>query len=103
MSHHGFALACLATVVVTVSVASAAPPSGPRVSLSITDVAATEVVRQYVLDQFAEAVEAVRNGQGDKQAVDGWRQMLSAGRMRSVGRKFGRWLDVVLMERLLQT
>ena len=42
MSHHGFALACLATVVVTVSVASAAPPSGPRVSLSITDVAATE-------------------------------------------------------------
>jgi putative DNA primase/helicase len=49
-----------------------------------TDVAATEVVRQYVLDQFAEAVEAVRNGQGDKQAITGWQQMLSAGRMRSV-------------------
>jgi putative DNA primase/helicase len=49
-----------------------------------TDVAAIEAVRQYVLDQFTEAVEALRNGQGDRQAIDGWRQMLGAGRMRSV-------------------
>jgi len=42
MSRLGFALACLATAVVAVSIASAAPPSGTRVSLAITDVAATE-------------------------------------------------------------
>jgi hypothetical protein len=43
-----------------------------------------EVVRQYVLDQFTEAVEAMRDGQGDKQAIDGWRNMLGAGRIRAV-------------------
>jgi hypothetical protein len=43
----------------------------------------TEAVRQYVLDRFTEAVEALRDGQGDKEAIDGWRSMLGAGRMRS--------------------
>jgi hypothetical protein len=50
----------------------------------VTDEQVTESVRQYVLDQFAEAVEAMRNGQSDRQAIDGWRQTLGAGRMRSV-------------------
>jgi putative DNA primase/helicase len=49
-----------------------------------TDVAATEAVRQYLLDRFGEVVEALRDGHGDKEAVDGWRSMLGAGRMRSV-------------------
>jgi P4 family phage/plasmid primase-like protien len=50
----------------------------------VSEVAATEAVRQYVLDRFGEVVEALRDGQGDKEAVDGWRPMLGAGRMRSV-------------------
>jgi P4 family phage/plasmid primase-like protien len=49
-----------------------------------TDVQVTEVVRQYVLDQFRAAVEAMKNGQGDKEAITGWHSMLGAGRMRSV-------------------
>ena len=42
MSRVGFVLACFATAVVAVSIASAAPPGGQNVSLSITDAAATE-------------------------------------------------------------
>jgi putative DNA primase/helicase len=49
-----------------------------------TDVEVTEAVRQYALDRFAEVVNAHRNGQATTQAVDGWRSMLSAGRMRAV-------------------
>ena len=42
MSRLGFVLLALVTAVVAVSIASAAPPGGSRVSLTITDVAATE-------------------------------------------------------------
>jgi len=49
-----------------------------------TEVEVTEAVRQYVIDPFAEVVDALRNGQGSKEAADGWRSMLGAGRMRSV-------------------
>lgn len=49
-----------------------------------TDVEVTEAVRQYALDRFAEVVNAHRNGQSPTQAVDGWRSMLSGGRMRAV-------------------
>jgi hypothetical protein len=45
----------------------------------VSEVAATEAVRQYVLDQLSEVVEALRDGQADKEAVDGWRSMLGAG------------------------
>jgi P4 family phage/plasmid primase-like protien len=48
------------------------------------DVAVVETVRQYVLDQFIEAVTALRDGTGDATSVDGLRQLLGAGRMRSV-------------------
>jgi P4 family phage/plasmid primase-like protien len=49
-----------------------------------TEVEVTEAVRQYLLDRFAEAMEYMRNGQGGKEAIDGWRSMLGAGRMRAV-------------------
>jgi hypothetical protein len=50
-----------------------------------TDVEVTEVVRQYALDRFREVLEEIRAaGQANSNAVDGWRSMLSAGRMRSV-------------------
>jgi P4 family phage/plasmid primase-like protien len=49
-----------------------------------TEVEVTEAVRQYMLDRFAEVADALRNGQGSKEAADGWRSMLGAGRMRSV-------------------
>jgi P4 family phage/plasmid primase-like protien len=50
-----------------------------------TDVAVTEAVRQYALDRFREVLEEIRAaGQANSSAVDGWRSMLSAGRMRSV-------------------
>jgi hypothetical protein len=49
-----------------------------------SDVEVTEAIRQYVLDRFAEVAEANRSGQATQQAIDGWRSMLSAGRMRSV-------------------
>jgi P4 family phage/plasmid primase-like protien len=52
--------------------------------IDASEVAVLEVVRQYVLDKFTEAVEAMRDGQGDKQAIDGWRNMLGAGRIRAV-------------------
>jgi P4 family phage/plasmid primase-like protien len=46
-----------------------------------TDVQVGEAVRQYALDRFA---EAVGSGQNSRKAIDGWRAMLGAGRMRSV-------------------
>ena len=50
-----------------------------------TDVAVTEAVREYALDRFARVLEEIRTtGQANAAAVDGWRSMLSAGRMRSV-------------------
>jgi P4 family phage/plasmid primase-like protien len=50
-----------------------------------TDVEVTEVVRQYALDRFREVLDEIRTaGQANSNAVDGWRSMLSAGRMRSV-------------------
>jgi putative DNA primase/helicase len=49
-----------------------------------TDVAVTEAIREYALNWFAEVVEAHRDGQATTQAIDGWRSMLSAGRMRAV-------------------
>jgi putative DNA primase/helicase len=50
-----------------------------------TDVEVTEVVRQYALDRFREVLEEIRTaGQANSNAVDGWRSMLGAGRMRSV-------------------
>jgi P4 family phage/plasmid primase-like protien len=49
-----------------------------------TDVEVTEAVREYALSRFAEVVDAHRNGQAPTEAVDGWRSMLSAGRMRAV-------------------
>jgi P4 family phage/plasmid primase-like protien len=49
-----------------------------------TEFGVTEAVRQYVLDRFAEAMEYMRNGQGSREAIDGWRSMLGAGRMRAV-------------------
>jgi putative DNA primase/helicase len=57
---------------------------GGRRWAGATDVKATEAVRQYALDRFAEVVDAHRNGQATTQAIDGWRSMLSAGRMRAV-------------------
>jgi hypothetical protein len=50
-----------------------------------TDVAVTEAIREYALDRFARVLEEIRTtGQANAAAVDGWRSMLSAGRMRSV-------------------
>jgi P4 family phage/plasmid primase-like protien len=49
-----------------------------------TDVEVTEAVREYALDRFAEAAGDMRDGQGPASAVDGWRQVLSAGRMRAI-------------------
>jgi P4 family phage/plasmid primase-like protien len=50
-----------------------------------TDVAVTEAVREYALDRFARVLDEIRTtGQANAAAVDGWRSMLSAGRMRSV-------------------
>jgi putative DNA primase/helicase len=44
-----------------------------------------EALRVYVLDRFAEAVTAVREGTAvGAVAIDGWRLMLSAGRQRGV-------------------
>jgi putative DNA primase/helicase len=49
-----------------------------------SDAQPIEAVRQYAFDQFTEALEYMRNGQGDKAAIDGWRHFLPAGRMRAV-------------------
>jgi P4 family phage/plasmid primase-like protien len=50
-----------------------------------TDVEVTEAVRNYALDRFTEAVNLMRTGQlGNTKVVDGWRSLLSAGRMRAV-------------------
>lgn len=49
-----------------------------------TEVEVTEAVRQYAFNRFGEAAEALRNGQASKEALDGWRSMLGAGRMRAV-------------------
>jgi P4 family phage/plasmid primase-like protien len=50
-----------------------------------SDVEVTEAIRQYALDRFREVLEEIRAaGQANSNAVDGWRSMLSAGRMRSV-------------------
>jgi P4 family phage/plasmid primase-like protien len=50
------------------------------------DVEVIETTRQYVLARFEEALEELKaTGQeGSSAAVDGWRSMLHAGRMRSV-------------------
>jgi phosphinothricin acetyltransferase len=89
-----------------------------------------EGYRYTVEDSVYVAGEAQRSGVGrallaaliDACAVGGWRQMVAviggagevasirlhatqgfveAGRLRDVGRKFGRWLDCVLMQRAL--
>jgi P4 family phage/plasmid primase-like protien len=48
-----------------------------------TDVEVTEAVRIYVLDRFNEVFRNAAD-QGNAQALDGWRSMTSAGRMRCV-------------------
>jgi P4 family phage/plasmid primase-like protien len=47
----------------------------------VSDRAVTDAVRRYALDQFTHAAEA-NNGRGP--VVDGWRMMLSAGRIKAV-------------------
>jgi P4 family phage/plasmid primase-like protien len=49
-----------------------------------TEAEPTEALREYALERFAQAVQDMRAGTGSKELVDGWRSMLSFGRMRSV-------------------
>lgn len=49
--------------------------------------AVCEAVRQYVLERFAAVLAGARDGRGqagNTNAIDGWRSMLQAGRMRAV-------------------
>lgn len=48
---------------------------------SATDVEVTETMRQHVLDRFRQEID---DGAHDKIALDGWRSMLSASRIRTV-------------------
>jgi phosphinothricin acetyltransferase len=47
-------------------------------------------------------VAAIESGQQGSLALHGSRGFVEAGRLREVGRKFDRWLDLVYMERLLR-
>jgi len=49
-----------------------------------TEETATEAVRLYCLDRFAQLAEEARTGNPNTAALDGWRSMLNAGRMRAV-------------------
>jgi putative DNA primase/helicase len=48
-----------------------------------SDTRVIEEVRQYVLAQFGDCVEAHRGGNGTVDLVDGWRGMLSANRIKT--------------------
>lgn len=50
-----------------------------------TDETVGEAVRQYALDRFMDVLARMRTGQVDNtSAIDGWRTMLSSGRLRGV-------------------
>ena len=49
-----------------------------------SDASVVEEIRQYALRRFGELAEEARAGSPDTEAIDGWRKMLDAGRLRSV-------------------
>jgi len=49
-----------------------------------TDVTVAEALRSYTLERFGKAVADLQNGSSDTDALDGWRQLLNAGRERAV-------------------